>query len=161
MKNDPLVAHFREMLGNYAVTLISYAQDPTKVNGEMESMLERVSQQMANAVRNGRPPDVQVLGAPLSNSQLANEILKRGCHALGSNVDVVTGPGRTKPVVEIRHCLIAAIFERTRLNKNEIAHVFHRDHATVISALKAFEQRKGGAYRRSVAIINRALEGLV
>lgn len=77
----------------------------------------------------------------------AGEIIARVAAETGIAVDAIKGEQRVAAIAQARQLAIWRVAGETELSLSEIGRLFHRDHTTVLHAIRVINQRRGADVR--------------
>ena len=77
----------------------------------------------------------------------AGEIIAAVAAETGIAVDAIKGEQRVAPIAQARQLAIWRVAGETELSLSEIGRLFHRDHTTVLHAIRVINQRRGADVR--------------
>jgi len=80
-------------------------------------------------------------GLSAGESAKIHAIMEAVSSFTGVDVASLVGERRTARIAQARHLAMAAIRHTTKLSLMEVGEIFHRDHGTVIHAIRAVNNR--------------------
>ncbi|GAU86007.1 helix-turn-helix domain-containing protein [Bosea sp. BIWAKO-01] len=85
--------------------------------------------------------------APLRGKTQAGAIIAAVASETGITIDAIKGEQRVAAIAQARQLAIWRVAAETQLSLSEIGRQFHRDHTTVLHAIRVINQRRGADVR--------------